>query len=137
MTMSRSHTRLTAALLLAAAAFAGCGSGTDLLAYIGGGLPPGEPDLGGVVLADAPVAAATAALTPVEGALVELYRGQTKVGSTLTGDQGYFRFQSPDTGQYRIRVTPPQGSHLQPAERQVSHQFGRQTYVEIVLDTTP
>lgn len=118
----------------------GCGS-SDLLAYIGGGLPPGDGDIGGVVLAEAPVAAAEVGTAqtqtePVVGAQVQLYRGQQLVGQTRTGENGYFRFEDPPTGRFEVRVTPPEGSGLQQARRQFQHQYGQQTFLTIVLERT-
>lgn len=117
-------------------ALVGCGGGAVLMSYIGGGLPPGEPDIGGVVLAVAPATAwvdTAAGETPVVGATVELYKGIHRVGQTLTGAGGYFRFEEPASGRYRLQVTPPVGSGLRAAQRDVDHQYGRQTFVEIVL----
>jgi hypothetical protein len=119
----------------------GCAGAAALVAYIGGGLPPGDTDIGGVVLADASVAAVSVApaqaTVPVEDAEVVLYRGQNEVGRTRTGPGGYFRFQQPDTGAYRVTVEPPSGSGLLRAERQFQHQYGQQTYLTIVLDPEP
>jgi hypothetical protein len=116
---------------------AGCG-GSDLLAYIGGGLPPGDGDIGGVVLASVPaesaVNVAQAETVPVVGAEVMLYRGQRLVGRTETGEGGFFRFQDPPTGQFEVRVEPPAGSQLQQARRQFQHQGGQQTFLTIVLE---
>lgn len=117
---------------------AGCG-GTDLLAYIGGSLPPGDGDIGGVVVAALPsstaeVQVAQAGSTPVVGAEVRLYRGQQVVGQTRTGEGGYFRFQTPPTGQFAVEVDPPQGAGLQQARRQFQHRGGQQTFLTIVLE---
>lgn len=124
-------------VLVILSALAGCGGGEVLLSYLGGGLPPGEPDIGGVVLAAAPATAsvgtAAAGDTPVVGATVELHRGTRKVGQATTGAGGYFRFENPSTGRYRVRVIPPAGSGLKAAQRDLDHQFGQQTFVEIVL----
>ncbi len=125
---------LMACLIISA--LVGCGGEAVLLSYIGGGLPPGEPDIGGVVLAAAPAAAsvdAAAGETPVVGATVELYRGTRRVGQAVTGPGGYFRFENPASGRYRLQVTPPAGSGLRAAQRDLDHQYGRQTFVEIVL----
>lgn len=116
----------------------GC-AGSDLLAYIGGSLPPGDGDIGGVVLAAVPsgvseVQVAQAEATPVVGATVLLYRGQQLVGQTQTGEGGYFRFQAPPTGQFTVQVDPPQGAGLQQARRQFQHQGGQQTFLTIVLE---
>lgn len=121
--------------LILALVLGGC-AGALLLAYTGGGLPPGETDIGGVVLAAVPVTgvSATQATEPVEGAEVELLRGTTLVGRATTGAGGYFRFESPDSGTYRVRVTPPRGSGLQQAQRQFEHQYGLQTFLTIVLE---
>lgn len=123
-----------------AAMLAGC-SGVDLLAYDGGGLPPGDGDIGGLVLAsvetagvDLPAAPAATGETPVVGAEVKLYRGTTEVGHTQTGEGGYFRFRRPGTGQYAVVVTPPAGSPLLQARREFRHQGGVQTFLTIVLN---
>lgn len=120
------------------AALAGCGSGSFDLAYTGGGVPPGEPDIGGIV-----VAAADGMDTaqddqqdqrvPVPGAEVRLIRGRAVVGMATTGDEGFFRFEHPDTGRYTIAVRPPAGSGLSEASRDVQHERGRRTFVEILL----
>lgn len=135
--------RVFALLLLGAGLISvlGC-SGAMLLAYTGGGLPPGEPDLGGIVVAavdDDPAATATGvdaqqATEPVEGASVTLLRGPNVVGRATTGPGGYFRFERPDTGSYRLQVTPPASRpDLRPAERTVSHVRNRRTFVTIEL----
>ncbi|MGC9318583.1 MAG: hypothetical protein ACP5KN_11200 [Armatimonadota bacterium] len=114
----------------------GCGGAADLLAYTGGGLPPGEPDVGGIVLAQLPSATelqTAQATVPVVGAEVELLQGNRVVGRAITGQGGYFRFERPRSGSYAVHVTPPAGSGLRPAERQFRHRFGQQTFLEIVL----
>ena len=122
----------------------GCGGVAELIAYIGGGLPPGDGDIGGLVLAEVPavaaagaVAPAQAATVPVPGAAVVLYVGQREVGRTTTGPEGYFRFEQPDSGQYSVVVDPPAGSHLQQARRQFQHRRGQQTLLTIVLQPEP
>jgi len=124
--------------LVVALALAGCGSaGETLLSYIGGGLPPGEPDIGGVVLSavdTASVSTAQQETVPVVGAGVQLLRGTRIVGQATTGEGGYFRFERPGSGQYEVVVTPPQGSELNQARRQFRHTEGRQTYLTIVLE---
>ncbi|MBU0611206.1 MAG: carboxypeptidase-like regulatory domain-containing protein [Armatimonadetes bacterium] len=129
---------------LIAVALAGCAGVADLIAYIGGGLPPGDDDIGGIVVAAAPTvtsadpaAPAQAATVPVPDAEVIMYQGQHEVGRTTTGPEGYFRFQQPATGQYSVVVTPPAGSGLQQARRQFQHQRGQQTFLTIVLEPTP
>ena len=120
----------------AVACLSGCGgSGSFDLAYLGGGLPPGEPDIGGVVVAA--LSATTAqgdAAEPVTGAQVELLRGRWVVGTATTGPGGYFRFENPDTGNYQVRVTPPAGSGLRQAQRQFRHTRGQQTFLTIQLE---
>ncbi len=118
-----------------AAGLAGCSSGLSLPSYTGGGLPPGDVDLGGVVVTEAVAATDAQAQTtaPVVGAEVVLFRGQREVGRTQTGAGGYFRFENPDTGQYVIEVTPPSGSGLAAARRQFRHRAGRQTFLTITL----
>lgn len=129
---------------------AGCGSTSGLLAYTGGGLPPGDGDIGGIVLAALPSAtaaaavagsgaaamlsAAPAATSPVVGAEVTLLRGTSVVGRTQTGPQGYFRFVRPAGGRYVVAVEPPAGSGLQAAQRQFQHRYGQRTFLEIVLE---
>ncbi len=116
----------------------GCGATTDLrIAYTGGGLPPGDTDLGGIVVAAAPapagVAPAQGSTVPVAGATVTLFSGDTQVGQTQTGPQGYFRFENPRTGAYLVRVDPPAGSGLQSVQRQFRHRYGRRTFEQIFL----
>ena len=133
-------------LIIFATLLAGCG-GALLLAYTGGGLPPGEPDLGGIVVAsvDASTSAAQVSETtqsdvppgtePVAGAQVMLMRGRTVVGRAATGEGGYFRFENPDTGSYTIEVAPPAGStDLRGAQRQVTQTRGQRTFVTIQLE---
>lgn len=118
---------------------AGC-AGTDLLAYLGGGLPPGDGDIGGVVVAatDATAAATTPSGTVgVPDATVVLYRGTQEVGRATSGPGGYFRFQQPDTGSYSVKVQPPPGSGLGGAQRTFQHRKGQQTFLTIVLDPAP
>ena len=147
---SRSYRRTMATALFglfvlgAVACLSGCGgSGWFDLAYLGGGLPPGEPDIGGVVVAAAPASTVTAlsattaqgdAAEPVVGAQVDLLRGRRVVGTATTGPGGYFRFENPDTGNYQVRVTPPAGSGLRQAQRQFRHTRGQQTFLTIQLE---
>lgn len=118
----------------------------DLIAYTGGGLPPGEPDLGGIVVAQVPDSGAAAAsvvtaqITPPEGtvavedAQVVLMRGRSVVGRARSGAGGYFRFEAPDTGNYTVLVIPPGGSGLRDAERVVAHQRGQMTFITVTLE---
>jgi hypothetical protein len=125
------------AAVCVAAVLLGCGSGATLLSYIGGGLPPGEPDIGGVVLAAAPTTSGVAQQTgnvPVVGARVQLVRGRSAMGEAVTGDGGYFRFEGPAGGSYEVIVTPPEGSGWRPARRQFRHIQGQQTFLTIVLE---
>lgn len=129
-----------AGLVALAIVLSGC-SGVDLLAYDGGGLPPGDGDVGGIVLAavetaatDGGVESSATSEVPVVGAEVVLYRGNTEVGRTQTGEGGYFRFTRPGTGQYAVEVTPPAGSPLLQARREFRHQSGIQTFLTIVLE---
>ena len=134
---SRMKVVRAALALVGIAVIAGCGSGLEaLIAYTGGGLPPGEPDIGGVVLAQEPSAGtvATQEATGVEGAQVTLLRGNRSVGVATTGTGGYFRFEGPATGRYDISVVPPPGSGLRQAQRQVEHQAGQQTFLTILLE---
>ena len=140
----KSRMLLLSLAALVAVALAGCAGVADLIAYIGGGLPPGDGDIGGIVLAAVPTTAsadlalpAQAATVPVPDAEVILYQGQRDVGRTTTGPEGYFRFQQPATGQYSVVVTPPAGSALQQARRQFQHRHGQQTFLTIVLEPTP
>ena len=114
----------------------GCGSSDLLISYTGGGLPPGDADIGGVVLAEVPngSVAATQVTTPVQGAEVLLFRGRQRVGRAVTGNDGYFRFQNPYTGQYHVVVNPPTGSGLRQAQRQFQHARGQQTFLTITLE---
>jgi len=120
---------------LAAFVVAGCGGSLIIPTYVGGGIPPGDLDIGGAVVQDVPPPGeASAVLVPVAGAEVVLYRGANEVGRTATGVTGHFSFESPDTGNYRVRVTGPDGSGLQPAERQFQHRHGQQTFLTITLE---
>ena len=126
-----------AAVVCVVIVLVGCSSGATLLSYIGGGLPPGEPDIGGVVLATTPttaVASEQAGTVPVVGARVDLVRGRGVVGTATTGEGGYFRFEGPDSGSYEVVVTPPQGSGWLQARRQFRHTQGRQTFLTVVLE---
>ena len=131
---NRVYAILLLALLIALTSL-GCSSLDLLIAYTGGGLPPGDEDIGGVVVAAVSDGAVTAAqaTTPVPGAEVLLFRQMQQVGMAITGDGGYFRFENPDTGQYRLMVNPPPGSGLLPAERQFQHTRGIQTFLTITL----
>jgi hypothetical protein len=117
----------------------GC-AGETLLAYTGGGLPPGEPDLGGIVVASVDGQTATAQPMPPEGteplvgARVQLLRGRRPAGTAMTGAGGYFRFERPATGSYTLVVTPPADRpDLLGAERAVYHTRGAQTFVTVEL----
>ena len=114
----------------------GCGASDLLIAYTGGGLPPGDGDIGGVVLAEVPngSVAATQVTTPVQGAEALLFRSGQRVGRAVTGEGGYFRFENPHTGQYQVVVNPPTGSGLQQAQRQFQHTLGQQTFLTITLE---
>ncbi len=138
------RTRVFALIALGALAalFVGCSGGEWLeLAYTGGGLPPGDPDMGGIVVASADEIATaqsdpgdpTDELVPVPGATVRLIRGRAVVGVAVTGAQGYFRFEQPATGRYGLEIVPPAGSGLQRARLEVEHQAGQQTFVEVRL----
>ena len=84
-------------LIIFATLMAGC-AGALLLAYTGGGLPPGEPDLGGIVVAavDGDLSTMQFSLPaqgdvppgtePVAGAQVTLLRGRAAVGRATTGE---------------------------------------------------
>jgi len=115
----------------------GCGS-SIVSALTGGGLPPGEPDIGGIVLQEAVATtasdAAQAVEIPVPGAEIRLMRGMRQVGTAVTGATGHFRFDAPPTGNYRAEVTPPAGMGLMATHREVRHQGGQQTFLRIVLD---
>ncbi len=123
---------------LAMLALAGCAA-SSLLAYTGGGLPPGEPDLGGIVVAsvDSQIGTAQgppAGTEPVVGAQVKLMRGRRLMGQTQTGEGGYFRFSAPDTGSYTLVVTPPANRpELEGTERMVAHTRGVRTFVTVEL----
>ena len=113
-------------------------SGGDGLApvYVGGGLPPGEPDIGGIVLRPpVPVEDPDLPLLPlpVVCAQVLLISGDVEVGLTETGPDGYFCFAEPETGEYEVVVTPPPGSGLKQTKRQFRHQEGKQTFLTIML----
>ena len=115
----------------------GCG-GSVFTPLTGGGLPPGEVDIGGIIVTEdaqaADVTTLQGAETPVVGAWVRLMRGTREMAMVQTGNTGHFRFENPETGTYRVEVTPPAGSGLQGAERQFQHQAGRQTFLRIVLE---
>lgn len=130
----RTETIRMLALLTLLAALGGCG-GSTLLAYLGGGLPPGDDDIGGLILAAAPLATAQAGEpVPVVGAEVILTLGPREVGRTQSGPGGYFRFERPGTGQYGLTVKPPAGSGLREAQRRFRHQAGRQTFLTVILE---
>lgn len=118
---------------------AGCSGGYGFdLAYTGGGLPPGGPDIGGTVVASSDEVATAQAdpadgQVPVAGATVRLIRGRAVVGVAISGDEGYFRFDNPATGRYTLEIRPPVGSGLQRTQVEVQHQAGEQTYVEVCL----
>jgi len=114
----------------------GCSSSDLFISYTGGGLPPGDGDIGGVVLAEVPSGsvAATQATTPVQGAEALLFRSRQRVGRAVTSDGGYFRFENPHTGQYQVVVNPPPGSGLRQAQRQFQHTLGQQTFLTITLE---
>ncbi len=125
---------------LVALALAGCAAGELLIAYTGGGLPPGEPDLGGIVVASVDGAMATAQDGPpagtevVAGAQVQIMRGRRVLGTVATGEGGYFRFERPDTGNYTLVATPPASRpDLRGAERAVAHVRDARTFVTIEL----
>lgn len=125
----------TITLLLAAIAIIGCssGDGTDL-SFQGGGVPPGDPDIGGVVVADeGDIQTAQENEIGIEGAEVVLFRGVHEVGRTQTGPGGYFRFKHPLTGNYALEVTPPEGSGLGEARDEFHHTRGQQTFRTIKL----
>lgn len=121
----------------AALPLAGCG-GSVFAPLTGGGLPPGEVDIGGIVVTEDVGAAAVDSLqatdTPVVGAWVRLMRGAREMARVQTGSTGHFRFENPETGNYMVEVTPPTGSGLQAAQRQFQHQAGQQTFLRIVLE---
>lgn len=123
------------ALLLTAIAIIGCSSGDSMdIAFQGGGLPPGDPDIGGIVVADAEdVQTVQDTEVSIEGAKVVLFRGRHAVGQTLTGPGGYFRFEHPLTGNYVVEVTAPEGSGLGGARREFYHTRGQQTFLNIKL----
>ena len=123
------------AVILGLTAVLGCAAGGLLLGYTGGSLPPGEGDIGGVVLTAAPPAAATVAQAPVPvaGAEVLLYRGVALKGRAVTGPEGYFYFANPDAGNYTLEIIPPEGSGLESATVNIHHNVGQQTYVTIEL----
>jgi len=126
---------LLLAVLAVSCLLGGCSGEVFIPGYTGGGVPPGEPDIGGIVLAEATAQADSAAqaATPVVGAEVVLLRGNREVGRATTGQGGYFRFERPASGRYGVRVTPPAGSGLRDAARQFRHQYGKQTFLRIVL----
>jgi hypothetical protein len=117
----------------------GCSGGEGFdLAYTGGGLPPGDPDIGGIVVASADgmetaQGDSTEGLVPVPGATVRLIRGRAVVGVAVSGDEGYFRFDNPAAGRYALEIHPPAGSGLQRTRLEVEHQAGQQTFVEVHL----
>ncbi|MFP3905309.1 MAG: hypothetical protein ACLFWB_13780 [Armatimonadota bacterium] len=113
----------------------GCGSteSTDV-AFQGSGLPPGDPDIGGVVVADAEdVQTSQDDTVGLVGAEVVLLRGRREVGRTQTGPEGYFRFEHPLSGNYVLKVTPPEGSGLAGARREFYHTRGQQTFLRLQL----
>ena len=123
------------AVILGLTAVLGCAAAGLLLAYSGGSLPPGEGDIGGLVLAAAPPGPVTTAQapTPVAGAEVLLYRGVALKGRAVTGPEGYFNFERPDSGNYTLEIIPPEDSGLAAATVNIHHNVGQQTYVTIEL----
>jgi hypothetical protein len=113
----------------------GCGGGGVFATFTGGGLPPGEADLGGQVLAQSTSTALTPAqaTVPVVGAHVVLYHGSQVVEDTTTGPNGYFKFVDPDSGNYKIAVNPPAGAKLKGVDEEVVHTKGQKTFVTIIL----
>jgi hypothetical protein len=110
-------------------------------------LPPGEPDLGGIVVASTDGTTDTAQATregelppgtePLAGARVSLQRGQAIVGRTRSGEGGYFRFDHPLTGNYTLIVEPPEDRpDLERTERAVHHVQGQRTFVTVELPET-
>jgi hypothetical protein len=70
----------------------------------------------------------------VQGAQVTLIQGHHgQVEQTDTGPHGYFRFDNPPTGNYKLFVKPPAGSGLDGARTQFAHVHGKQTFLKIVL----
>ncbi|MFO7947128.1 MAG: hypothetical protein R6V19_09950 [Armatimonadota bacterium] len=122
------------AIILAVIGLIGCGStqSTDV-AFQGSGLPPGDPDIGGVVVADAEDVQTSQDTVGIVGAEVVLFRGRREVGRTETGPDGYFRFEHPLSGNYVLEVTPPEGSGLGGARREFYHTRGQQTFLSIQL----
>ena len=114
----------------------GCAAAELLVAYTGGSLPPGEPDLGGIVVTQ--ISEVTAAQVPagtevVVGAHVRLFQGARVVGQTVTGEGGYFRFEAPATGTYTVDVAGPVGAGFENARRTVNHRAGERTFVTITM----
>ena len=85
---SRQALRMLLAGGLALLVAGGC-AGISFSSYTGGGLPPGDTDIGGVVLASATTLSDTAAPSqaqvPVEGAQVYLYFGFQQVVNKPVG----------------------------------------------------
>ncbi len=120
--------------------FVGCSGLEELIAYTGGSLPPGEPDLGGIVVTQ--ISDVTAAQLPpgpptgteaVVGARVRLLKDARVVGQTVSGEGGYFRFESPATGAYTVDVAGPVGAGFENARRTTTHTAGQQTFVTITM----
>ena len=104
--------------------------------YVGGGLPPGEPDIGGVVLCQpVPVVIPDPPPLPlpVVCAQVLLVCDDVEVGLAETGPDGYFCFEEPGTGEYEVIGTPPPESGPKQARRRFRHQEGKQTFLPIML----
>lgn len=134
--------------VLLALACCSCGSSVT-----GGGLPPGEPDVEGYVLAASQASGVTTAAavastracvlpaqgwppqgTPVPDCDVRLYRVTQVIASTRTDQSGRFEFRNVPTGEYEIAVVPPQGSGYAPHRMRFRHQHGRQTRLVIYLE---
>ncbi len=139
-------TLISATVLIAAVValgLVGCSAGDLLIAYTGGGLPPGEPDLGGIVVTQ--ISSTTAQNPPgppagsqaVMGAHVRLLRGNSVLSQTMTGNGGYFRFQAPPTGTYTVQVVGPVGAGFEDASSTINHRGGEQTFITITLERSP
>ncbi len=112
----------------------GCASTESTeVAFQGSGLPPGDPDIGGVVVADAEDVQTSQDTVGIVGAEVVLFRGPREVGRTETGQDGYFRFEHPLSGNYVLEVTAPEDSGLGAARREFYHTRGQQTFLRIQL----
>ena len=122
--------------ICAMALLQGCG-GDTLMPSQDNGVGVEESTIEGVVVTGDAAVGSVGTLqeteTPVVGAQVRLMLGTREMAMAQTGTAGQFRFFNPETGNYRVEVTPPEGSGLQGAQHQFQHQAGVRTQLRIRL----